>query len=163
MSRRSVFYPKGKERSIKIINALISLLFLVAIAAVSSALPLDSDSSNCAVTEASPSLAGKWIEKANTNKSGAFGEAVVGTDDYIYIAWCRNNTTQPQFWRYDPNENEWNYSMSNSSLPKGAFRNGAALDGMVMIIFTLYPAGDMRTLTVIHSTDMRYRKIYGRK
>ena len=126
MSRRSVFYPKGKERSIKIINALISLLFLVAIAAMSSALPLDSGSSNCAVTEASPSLAGEWIEKANTPAAGGYGEAMVGTGKKIYIARCYNINSDPAFWSYYSGNDSWGL-MNTSGLPTGAFRNGAAL------------------------------------
>ncbi|MCK4732568.1 MAG: hypothetical protein KAT65_08925, partial [Methanophagales archaeon] len=45
----------------------------------------------------------------------------------IYIVWCRYRTKQPEFWRYDPIEDKWNYSMNTSDLSTGAFRNGAAL------------------------------------
>ena len=62
MPSRDVFYPKGKEPSIKIITALIGLLFLVAIAAMPSALSLDSGSNGCAVIEASPSLRGGSVD-----------------------------------------------------------------------------------------------------
>ena len=110
----------------KLATVLAGLLFLLATTAMAAALPLDSLNSDV-ITEASPCLAGSWIEKANTIKAGALGEAVVGTGDYIYISWCRYNTTQPEFWRYDPSENKWNYSMSTSGLPRGAFRTGTAL------------------------------------
>jgi len=123
----------------KIVTVLAGLLFLVATAAMATALPLDTGSSGYAVTEASPSLAGNWIEKANTTKAGALGEAVVGTGDYIYIVWCRYSTKQPEFWRYDPIEDKWNYSMNTSDLSTGAFRNGAALawDGDKTYIYAL--------------------------
>ena len=47
----------------KIVTVLAGLLFLVATAAMATALPLDTGSSGYAVTEASPSLAGNWINK----------------------------------------------------------------------------------------------------
>ena len=112
---------------LKIVTVLVSLLFFLVTAAMAPALPLDSGSSGYAVTEVNPSLLGEWVTKANTTQSGAWGEAVVGTGDYIYIAWCRNNTTTPDFWRYNPREDAWNYSMNTLDLPTGAFRNGAAL------------------------------------
>ena len=112
---------------LKIVTVLAGLLFLLATAAMVPALPLDSSSSGYAVTEANPLLMGEWVKKANTTQSGAWGEAVVGTGDYIYIAWCRSNTTTPEFWRYNPRKDAWNYSMNTLDLPTGAFRNGAAL------------------------------------
>ena len=90
------------------------------------ALPLDSGSSGYAVTEASPSLAGEWIEKANTPAAGGYGEAMVGTGKKIYIARCYNINSDPAFWSYYSENDSW-YSMDTSGLPKGAFRNGAAL------------------------------------
>jgi hypothetical protein len=72
-------------------------------------------------------LAGVWIPKKNTSAAGAVGEAVVGTGDYIFIVWCRDYSTTPEFWRYDPSTDNWNESMNVSGLPIGAFRNGAAL------------------------------------
>ncbi|MEA2032545.1 MAG: hypothetical protein U9N41_03050 [Euryarchaeota archaeon] len=146
MSRRSVFYPKGKERSIKIITALISLLFLVAIAAMPSALPLDSGSSNCAVTEATPSLMGEWVKKADTPAAGGYGEAIVGTGKNIYIARCLHATSVPTFWRYNPKTDNW-VSMNISCLPTGAFRNGAALawnsdDSIYALLGARYKAED---------------------
>ena len=129
MSRRSVFYPKGKERSIKIINALISLLFLVAIAAMSSALPLDSGSSNCAITEATPSLMGEWVKKADTQTVGGFGEAVVGAGGYIYVIRSYS-TGSSYFWKYDPSNDrgvilkKWS-DLLNSDFPRP--KSGTAL------------------------------------
>ena len=127
MLRGKLFHLGGRERHIKTITVLVALFFFVAITAILAASALDSSGGCGAVIEASPSLAGEWIEKDNTTKAGALGEAVVGTSSNIYIAWCRYCNTSPQFWRYDPIEDKWNYSMSNSSLPRGAFRNGAAL------------------------------------
>ncbi|HJH27663.1 MAG TPA: hypothetical protein C5S37_13085 [Methanophagales archaeon] len=110
---------------LKIVTVLAGLLFLLVMVAMAAALPLDSGSSRYAV--ANPPLMGEWERKANTSETGALGEAVVGTGDDIYIAWCRYYNTQPEFWRYEPSEDKWNYSMSTSGLPTGAFRNGAAL------------------------------------
>ncbi|NQE06682.1 hypothetical protein C5S32_12500 [ANME-1 cluster archaeon GoMg1] len=126
MSRRSVFYPKGKERSIKIINALIGLLFLVTIAAMPPALPLDSDSDVGSVITEESFFSGKWIPKNDTPEQGGFGEAVVGTGKEIYIARCYDINDNPAFWRYDSNKNKWD-NMTTSGFEKGAFRNGAAL------------------------------------
>ena len=120
---------KGDQRELgwglKIVTVLAGLLFFLVIVAMAAALPLDSGSSRYAV--ANPPLMGDWERKANTPETGALGEAVVGTGDDIYIAWCRYHNTQPEFWRYEPSEDKWNYSMSTSGLPTGAFRNGAAL------------------------------------
>ena len=68
----------------------------------------------------------KWIEKADTPKTGGYGEAVVGASDYIYIARCMYASSAPYFWRYDPTMDGWD-SMNTSGLPTGAFRNGVAL------------------------------------
>jgi len=67
-----------------------------------------------------------WTKKADTPSAGGYGEAVVGTDDYIYIARCMYASSTPYFWRYNPTTNSWD-SMNTSGLPTGAFRNGAAL------------------------------------
>ncbi len=133
---------------LKIVTVLVSLLFFLVTAAMAPALPLDSGSSGYAVTEVNPSLLGEWVTKANTTQSGAWGEAVVGTGDYIYIAWCRNNTTTPDFWRYNPREDAWNYSMNTLDLPTGAFRNGAAIawdsDGYIYALLgARYPPKDV--------------------
>nr|QNO57967.1 hypothetical protein NNIPPFBB_00012 [Methanosarcinales archaeon ANME-1 ERB7] len=89
-----------------------------------------SDSDNRAgsdIVEASCSLAGDWIRKADTPAAGGYGEAVVGIGDHIYIARCMYASSTPYFWRYDPSTDNWNHSTNVSSLPIGAFRNGAAL------------------------------------
>ena len=124
--KRGRFYSGGRGRRIKIVTAFIALLILVAIAAIPPVLPLDRGG-GCVITEATPCLAGKWIEKNHTPEVGAVGEAVVGTGDYIFIVWCRYYSTTPEFWRYDPSTDNWNDSMNVSGLPIGAFRNGAAL------------------------------------
>lgn len=67
-----------------------------------------------------------WIKKADTPEAGGYGEAVVGTGDYIYIARCLYASSSPYFWRYDSTTNSWD-SMDTSGIPTGAFRNGAAL------------------------------------
>jgi hypothetical protein len=124
--KRGKFYLGERGRRIKIITAFIVLLILVAIAVIPPVLPLDSGGGSV-ITEATPCLAGEWIEKNHTPEVGAVGEAVVGTGDYIFIVWCRYYSTTPEFWRYDPSTDNWNDSMNVSGLPIGAFRNGAAL------------------------------------
>lgn len=130
MLRSGIVYPKGRERSIKIITALSSLLFLVAIASMSSALPLDSGSSNCAVTEASPSLMGEWVKKADTPTAGGFGEAVVGTGGYIYVEIRSYSTGSSYFWKYDSSNDsgvilkKWS-DLLNSDFPRP--KSGTAL------------------------------------
>ena len=69
---------------------------------------------------------GKWVEKADTPSAGGYGEAVVSTNNSIYIARNLYATTNPLFWRYNTSINIWS-SMSVSGLPLGAFRNGATL------------------------------------
>lgn len=71
--------------------------------------------------------AGKWTERSATNESGGFGEAVVGTGDYIYAARCMDVSYAPSFWRYSPSTDSWT-SMNISGLPpRGAFRNGMSM------------------------------------
>lgn len=69
---------------------------------------------------------GNWVRKADAPVSGGYGEAVVGTGFYIYVAKCLNASEAPEFWRYDPDADSWG-SMSVTGLPTGAFRNGTAL------------------------------------
>ncbi|NQE45204.1 hypothetical protein C5S31_04175 [ANME-1 cluster archaeon GoMg2] len=107
----------------KIVTSLAGLLVLLAIATMAHALPLDNRSSSYA-TELS--FAGNWIEKADTPAAGGYGEAIVGTEKTIYIARCYNINSNPSFWGYDSETDSWN-SKNTSGLPKGAFRNGAAL------------------------------------
>ncbi len=107
----------------KIVTVLAGLLFLLATATMAPALPLDNSSSSYATEH---SFAGNWIEKADTPASGGYGEALVGTEKTIYIARCYNVNSNPTFWGYDSETDSW-YSRDTSGLPKGAFRNGAAL------------------------------------
>ena len=108
---------------LKITTVLAGLLFLLAMTAMAAALPVDSLNSDV-ITEASPSLAGKWINKTDTddNKSGGVGEAVVGTGDYIYIARCYT-TGYCNFWQYNPNIDAW----WDKKAPHQRFKNGVAL------------------------------------
>jgi hypothetical protein len=112
----------------KFVTVLVSLLFLFATAAITSALALDNDSGGyAAATETSFSLGCcGWIEKANTPAAGGYGEAVVGTGNNIYVARCYNINDAPAFWCYNVESDSW-ISMNTSGLPTGAFRNGAAL------------------------------------
>ena len=68
----------------------------------------------------------EWIVKADTPEAGGYGEAVVGADDYIYIARCMYASSTPYFWRYNLTANSWD-PMNTSGLPTGAFRSGTAL------------------------------------
>ncbi len=93
-------------------------------AVASSGVGTDYESDMSFTTEATASS--NWTEKADTPSAGGYGEAAVGTDDYIYIARCMYASSTPYFWRYNPKTNIWD-SMNTSALPIGAFRNGAAL------------------------------------
>ena len=93
-------------------------------AVASSGVGTDYGSDMTFTTEATTSS--NWTKKADTPSAGGYGEAVVGTDDYIYIARCMYASSTPYFWRYNPTTNSWD-SMNTSGLPTGAFRNGAAL------------------------------------
>jgi hypothetical protein len=75
---------------------------------------------------AAPPPGDKWVDKENTPEVGGYGEAVVGTGSYIYVAKCLYATSTPRFWRYDPGADSW-ANMSVTGLPTGAFRNGTAL------------------------------------
>ena len=68
----------------------------------------------------------EWVPKSDAPCSGGYGEAVIGTDDNIYIAKCMYATKQPSFWCYDPDSDSWT-SISTSGLPSGAFRSGMAM------------------------------------
>ncbi len=116
------------ECDIRFITALVGLFFLIAIVAMPTILALVCcDSLSSVKTEAKSCLAGVWIQKNHTPRAGGYGEAVVGTGDYIYIARCMYASYVPYFWRYDPSTDKWYDSMNVSGLPTGAFRNGAAL------------------------------------
>ncbi len=68
-----------------------------------------------------------WTIKAETLEVGGYGEGVVGTGSFIYVAKTLYATSTPRFWRYDPTANSW-MNMSVTGLPTGAFRNGTALE-----------------------------------
>ncbi len=68
-----------------------------------------------------------WIPIADAPFSGGYGEAVIGTEDYIYIARCYNINSDPYFVRYNPSTDTWSY-ISVQGLPDGAFRNGLSLE-----------------------------------
>ncbi len=74
-----------------------------------------------------PPAEGKWVDKAETPEVGGYGEGVVGTGSYIYVAKTLYASSTPRFWRYDPTANSWT-NMSITGLPTGAFRNGTALE-----------------------------------
>ena len=69
----------------------------------------------------------KWTERNATLESGGFGEAVVGTGDYIYVVRCMDVSENASLWRYSPSTDNWT-SMNISGLPpRGAFRNGMSM------------------------------------
>jgi hypothetical protein len=70
--------------------------------------------------------ASEWVQKADTPETGGYGEAAVGTGNYIYAARCLYSSSTPYFWLYNPVTDSWT-SMNSTGLPRGAFRNGAAL------------------------------------
>jgi hypothetical protein len=106
----------------KLTTVLAGLLFLLATAAMATALPLDTGSSGYAVTEANPPLMGEWVKKTDTNKSGGVGEAVVGANDCVYIARCHSQGSC-NFWRYDINADRW----ADRAVPNPRFKNGMTL------------------------------------
>lgn len=69
---------------------------------------------------------GTWVERAGTASSGAYGEAMAGTGDYLYVVRDSSATSDAVAWRYDPASDAWG-SRSTTGLPTGAFRNGATL------------------------------------
>ena len=128
MRKGGAIFLRMRESDIKIITALVGLFFLIAIAAMPTILALVCcDSLSSVKTEAKSCLAGVWIQKNHTPAAGGYGEAVVGTGNYIYIVRCMYASYAPYFWRYDPSTDKWYDSMNVSGLPTGAFRNGAAL------------------------------------
>ena len=70
--------------------------------------------------------ASEWVQKADTPEAGGYGEALIGTDENIYVARCLYASSTPYFWSYDPATDSWT-SKNTTVLPTGAFRNGAAL------------------------------------
>lgn len=67
-----------------------------------------------------------WEPKSDTPISGGYGEAVVGTGNYIYIVKGLYASSHPEVWKYNPSTNKWNRNPTQG-LPIGAFRNGTAL------------------------------------
>ena len=111
---------KRRRCGTNIIKALIGMLFL---AVTSSGLAIGDTTSG--VTTYSV-LEGNWIIKTNAPTAGGYGEAVVSTSNNIFIARCLYASSDPAFWRYDPEMGDWEM-MNTSGLPTGAFRNGAAM------------------------------------
>jgi len=72
------------------------------------------------------SAAPDWIERASTPSVGGFGEALVGTGEFIYAIRCYNVNSSVQFWKYNPETNAW-ANLSISGLETGTFRNGTAI------------------------------------
>ncbi len=103
-----------------IIKIVIGLLFL---AVTSSGLAIGDDTDG---TTTYSVLEGNWVIKTDAPTAGGYGEAVVSTATNIYIARCLYASSDPRFWRYDPDVENWEM-MNTSGLPTGAFRNGAAM------------------------------------
>jgi len=103
-----------------ILKIVIGLLFLVVATSGLAIGDCDRDAATY------PDMAGDWIRKADAPTAGGYGEAVVSTASNIYIAQCRNNRSDPVFWRYCPETGDWDL-MNTSGLFTGAFRNGAAM------------------------------------
>ena len=103
-----------------LIKTLIGLLFL---AVTSSGLAIGDDTSGATTYSV---LEGNWVIKTDAPTAGGYGEAVVSTATNIYIARCLDASSDPAFWRYDPDVENWEM-MNTSCLPTGAFRNGAAM------------------------------------
>ncbi len=69
---------------------------------------------------------GTWFDMANAPNVGAYGEALIGTGDHIYVIRCATATSTPYHWRYNPSSDTWS-TMSISGLSNGVFRNGSAM------------------------------------
>ena len=69
---------------------------------------------------------GVWMRLNDAPKSGAFGEAVVGTGDKIYLARTSKATSSPEFFIYTAATRRWR-ELGTGGLPAGAFRSGTAL------------------------------------
>ena len=76
------------------------------------------------LTEAS-SASLEWVKKTSTPAQGGYGQAVVGTGEFVYVIRCLYASSQVQFWKYNPSANSWG-SLS-TGLEAGTFRNGTAL------------------------------------
>lgn len=113
-------FPEWGKCGRDILKIMIGLLFL---AVASSGLAIGDDDHDDVVC---PDMGGNWIRKADAPTAGGYGEAVVSTADNIYIAQCLKNSSDPTFWRYDPEMGDWEL-MNTSGLSAGAFRNGAAM------------------------------------
>lgn len=69
---------------------------------------------------------GLWLRLDDAPLSGARGEAVVGTDDALYLVWTRGIDAETEFWEYSTVSQRWR-SLTTAGLPSGVFRAGTAL------------------------------------
>jgi len=81
---------------------------------------------------------GSWVWVRNT-VTGAYGEAVAGTGDAIYVA------RKTSFYRYDPNDNSWTALATPPNPDSGdAFKTGTALAwDFSDYIYALYGAAEV--------------------
>jgi hypothetical protein len=73
---------------------------------------------------------GTWVKRADAPVSGGYGEAIVGTCQYIYLVRELYVTTAPEFYRYDCQSNSWQSRSTNGLLlieGDMPFRTGTAL------------------------------------
>ncbi len=70
-------------------------------------------------------LGASWDYEADTSKSGGYGECIGGDGKYVYILREYSASYAPYLWRYDPESGDM--VELNASLPKGTFKNGAAM------------------------------------
>ncbi len=66
-----------------------------------------------------------WLSAPSAPTSGGYGEAMVGTDDGMFLVRCLYSSSQPEVYLYTQT-NGWTRA-STAGLETGMFRNGTAL------------------------------------
>lgn len=67
-----------------------------------------------------------WGDESPCPKTGAYGQALLSTDEALWVVRDATATSTPNFWRYDPWSDSWE-NRDVSSVPDGNFRNGTAM------------------------------------
>lgn len=45
---------------------------------------------------------GTWLDMTSAPNVGAYGEAMIGTGDNLYVIRCATASSTPYLWRYNP-------------------------------------------------------------
>ena len=70
---------------------------------------------------------GVWQQAGDAPVSGGSGEAIVATDQAVYVVSQMRVNTPSRFWSFTPGSPDSAQKLSVDDLPEGAFRNGTAL------------------------------------